>query len=54
MSIANLLHLIGGIGLIHAGRNQQLAYLDGIEVEFVSYRLERGVAICTVDLLIVI
>ena len=38
--IKHALNLIGGIGLIHAGGDQKLTNLDGIEVKLVRYRLK--------------
>ena len=40
VGIEHSLNLVGGIGLINAGSNQQLAHLDVIKVQFVSNRLE--------------
>ena len=49
MFIEHALNLIGGIGLIHAGGDQQLTNLDGIEVKLVRYRLEGRIVGGTVE-----
>ena len=50
MFIEHFLNLIGGIGLIHASGNQQLAYLDGIKVEFICDVLEGRMVNGTVEI----
>ena len=42
-------YLIGDIRLVHAGGDQQLANLDGIEVQFVSYSLEGRMLLFIVE-----
>lgn len=49
MLIKHPVHLICHLRLVHASSDQQLVYLDGIEVEFVSYSLEGWMLICTIE-----
>ena len=43
------IHLIGNLRLVHAGGDQQLTNLDGIEVKLVRYRLEGRMVSGTVE-----
>lgn len=49
MFIEHPVHLICHLRLVHTGVDQQLANLDGIEVEFVSNRLEGRMINGTVE-----